>query len=54
MQVIARAIDEIPITVKPFTLPRFRVEATADKSYYRAGDTPTIATAWPVASTIGA
>lgn len=29
-------------TVQPFTLPRFRVEATADRAFYRAADAPVI------------
>ncbi|HEY5934948.1 MAG TPA: MG2 domain-containing protein, partial [Kofleriaceae bacterium] len=36
------ATEEVPFTVEPFTLPRFRVEATAGKSFYRPGDTPNI------------
>lgn len=36
------AKDAVPFTVEPFTLPRFRVEATADKTFYRPGDTPAI------------
>jgi hypothetical protein len=36
------AVDEVPFTVEPFTLPRFRVEATASKPYYGPGDTPNI------------
>jgi hypothetical protein len=36
------AIDEVPFTVEPFTLPRFRVEAASDKPFFGAGDTPTI------------
>jgi len=38
----ADATDEVPFTVEPFTLPRFRVEATADKAFYRPGDAPAI------------
>jgi hypothetical protein len=38
----ADAIDEVPFTVEPFTLPRFRVDATADRPFYRAGDRPSI------------
>ncbi|MBX3162293.1 MAG: hypothetical protein KF773_40385 [Deltaproteobacteria bacterium] len=38
----AGAIDEVPITVEPFTLPRFRVDAAANQSFYRPGDTPAI------------
>ncbi len=38
----AEATDEVGFTVEPFTLPRFRVEATASKPFYRAGDTPNI------------
>lgn len=36
------ASDAVPFTVQPFTLPRFRVEATADRAYYRANDAPVI------------
>lgn len=36
------AVDDVPFTVEPFTLPRFRVEANTDKTYYQAGDTPTL------------
>ncbi len=32
--------DEVPFTVEPFTLPRFRVEAQTDKPFFGAGDTP--------------
>ncbi|GAB4569249.1 MAG: hypothetical protein Tsb0020_23300 [Haliangiales bacterium] len=28
--------------VEPFTLPRFRVEASTDRTFYRAGQTPTV------------
>jgi len=38
----AEAIDEVPFTVEPFTLPRFRVDAVAGKPFYRAGDAPVI------------
>src|SRR6185503_17446652 len=36
------ASAEAQFTVEPFTLPRFRVEAQADKAFYRAGDRPLI------------
>ena len=36
------AIDEVAFTVEPFTLPRFRVDATADRPFYRPGDRPSI------------
>ncbi|HEX3757554.1 MAG TPA: MG2 domain-containing protein [Kofleriaceae bacterium] len=36
----ADATDEVPFTVQPFTLPRFRVDATADRPFYRPGDRP--------------
>ena len=36
------ATDDVPFTVQPFTLPRFRVEADASKPFYRAGDVPVI------------
>lgn len=38
----ADATDEIPFTVEPFTLPRFRVEAAASKPYYRPLETPVV------------
>jgi hypothetical protein len=34
--------DEVTVAVEPFTLPRFRVEAAADKSYYGVGGKPVI------------
>lgn len=37
------ARDEVSVTVEPFTLPRFRVEATAGKPFYRPGDKPDVA-----------
>ena len=40
--VSADATEEIPFTVEPFTLPRFRVEAAADRRFYRPGDSPRI------------
>jgi hypothetical protein len=36
------AVDEVPFTVEPFTLPRFRVDASTSKPYFGAGDTPSI------------
>lgn len=36
------AQDEVSFRVEPFTLPRFRVEASAPKSYYRRGERPTL------------
>ncbi len=36
------AADNVPFTVEPFTLPRFHVDASTQKPFYRAGDTPTI------------
>lgn len=36
------AIDEVAFKVEPFKLPRFRVEASADKTVYGVGDKPTI------------
>src|SRR5262249_17596254 len=36
------ANDDVAFTVEPFTLPRFRVDATADKAFYQPGDKPTI------------
>ncbi len=38
----ADAIDEVPFTVEPFTLPRFRVEAAAAKPYYRPLEAPIV------------
>lgn len=38
----ASATESIAFTVQPFTLPRFRVEASTDRAYYRAGDAPVI------------
>jgi hypothetical protein len=38
----ADAVDEVPFTVEPFTLPRFRVDAAADKPFYQPGDRPHI------------
>lgn len=38
----ASAIDDVTFKVEPFKLPRFRVEATPDKSFYRPNDKPVI------------
>jgi hypothetical protein len=38
----AEAADEVAFTVAPFTLPRFRVDATADRPFYRPGDAPAV------------
>jgi MG2 domain len=38
----ADASEQVPFEVKPFTLPRFRVDATATKAFYRVGDVPAI------------
>lgn len=38
----ADAREELAFTVEPFTLPRFRVEAVADRRFYRPGDAPRI------------
>lgn len=38
----ADATDEVPFTVQPFTLPRFRVTAEASRPFYSAGDAPAI------------
>ncbi len=38
----ADAVDEVAFTVEPFTLPRFRVDAIADKPFYQAGARPMI------------
>ncbi len=40
--VSADAVEEVPFTVQPFVLPRFHVDATADKGFYQAGDKPVI------------
>jgi hypothetical protein len=40
--VSADATDSVPFTVEPFTLPRFRVDASAAKPYYLPGETPAI------------
>jgi hypothetical protein len=40
--VSADASDTLGFTVEPFTLPRFRVEAVADRPFYRAGDRPVV------------
>ena len=36
------AVDEVAFTVEPFTLPRFRVQATPSRAFYQAGDAPAI------------
>jgi hypothetical protein len=36
------AVDEVPFTVEPFTLPRFRVEAAASRPFYQPGDNPSM------------
>lgn len=36
------AIDDVPFTVEPFTLPRFRVDTSPGKPFYQPGDTPAI------------
>jgi len=38
----ADAVDEVAFTVQPFTLPRFRVDATADRPFYRPGERPIV------------
>ena len=40
--VSADAHEEVPFTVQPFVLPRFHVDAAADKPFYQAGDRPTL------------
>ncbi|MDB4957506.1 MAG: hypothetical protein JWO36_5075, partial [Myxococcales bacterium] len=40
--VSADATDDVPITVQPFKLPRFRVDTMAGKPFYQAGDTPIV------------
>ncbi len=34
------AVDEVKFAVRPFTLPRFRVEATAERPYYHRLESP--------------
>ena len=36
------AEGQATVRVEPFTLPRFRITAEADKPFYRAGDQPTV------------
>lgn len=36
------ASGEAPFRVEPFTLPRFRVEASSPKPFWRAGETPSV------------
>lgn len=38
----AGATDEVQVAVQPFTLPRFRVDALADRGFYRPGDHPVV------------
>ena len=38
----ADAAEEVPFTVQPFVLPRFHVEAAADRPFYQAGDKPVL------------
>lgn len=38
----AGAVDDVTFNVEPFKLPRFRVEATPDKPFYRSDDKPLI------------
>jgi len=38
----AEAIDQVAFTVEPFTLPRLRIDALADRSFYRPGDRPRV------------
>ena len=38
----AGASDVVTFAVQPFTLPRFRVEATADRAFYRIDDAPVV------------
>lgn len=40
--VSAEASDDVPFAVQPFTLPRFRVEATASAPFYSVGDVPLV------------
>jgi hypothetical protein len=40
--VSGEASDGVPFTVEPFTLPRFRVEAAAERPFYRPGERPTV------------
>lgn len=34
------AVDDVPFTVEPFTLPRFHVDASAERTFYRPGEVP--------------
>jgi MG2 domain len=34
--------DDLPFTVQPFTLPRFRVDAAADQPFFSIGDVPVV------------
>lgn len=36
------ATDDVTFTVQPFTLPRFRVDATAAQPFYTVGDAPVV------------
>ena len=38
----ADAVDEVPFTVEPFTLPRFRVDVVASRPFYQAGERPSL------------
>jgi hypothetical protein len=38
----ADASDDVAFTVEPFTLPRFRVDASTAKPFYQPGDTPVV------------
>ena len=38
----ADAIDQVAFTVEPFTLPRARIDALADRAFYRPGDRPRV------------
>jgi hypothetical protein len=40
--VSGEALDSVQFEVKPFTLPRFRLEAEAGRPFYRAGERPTL------------
>ncbi len=40
--VSADAVEEVPVTVQPFVLPRFHVDAATDKPFYQASDKPVI------------
>lgn len=50
------AVDDVAFEVKPFTLPRFHVEAAAETTFYRPGDVPKLrgAVAYSSGAPVGA